>query len=371
MKRKRQSSYSPQWSSPRKKKKKKSRRYAKGFLFIFLMALIGCVGASLYLLLQPAGLAKSDAYIYITDTTDANKVYQQVERGLHLKHPRIFRKVAELSEVEQHLKQGKYKLSPQYSLLRLVKELKEGEQTPITINIRQARTQQELLLALTENLQMTPTDLNERLQDPAYCAALGFDTITIRCLFSPDVDKELKKERPQLFWNTSPDTLIAHFKRGYDTFWNKERTAKAKQAGLSPVEAIILASIVQEESNKKDEHSAIAGLYLNRLHKGMKLQADPTARYAYGDFSVKRIGRTHIRQDSPYNTYRVVGLPPGPICFPRLSTIDSVLNYKKHNYLYMCAKSDFSGYHAFAATYEEHLKNARLYQKELDRRNIR
>lgn len=372
MKKKRSNYYTPQWNfSNKKRKKKKQKGSLKRFLLLLLLLLLCGAGSALYLLLRPAGIASKDAYIYITDTTSLERIFEQVEKGLVIRNPRIFRHVARLSHIEEGIRPGKYKLSPSQNMLQIISEIKYGEQTPVRVQLKNARTQQELILALTENLQITPTELSERLEDPTFCATMGFDTITIRAIFTPSISSSTIDKERALYWNTSADSLIAYFKKRYDAFWTPERKKKAQQEGFTPIEIITIASIVQEESNKEEEHPIIAGLYINRLRKGIKLQADPTARYAVGDFTVKRIGKTHIRFDSPYNTYRVEGLPPGPICYPRESTIESVLNYTKHNYIFMCAKADFSGFHAFASTFEEHLKNARLYQKELDRKNIR
>ncbi|MEM9025071.1 MAG: endolytic transglycosylase MltG, partial [Bacteroidota bacterium] len=159
--------------------------------------------------------------------------------------------------------------------------------------------------------------------------------------------------------------------REFKAFWTDERKAKARKAGLSQSQVATLASIVQaEQSNHRDERPRVAGLYVNRLHKGMRLQADPTVIYALQDFSIRRVLNVHKDVDSPYNTYRHAGLPPGPINLPEIASLDAVLNHEQHNYLYMCAKPDFSGYHNFAKTYEQHLVNARKFQRELNKRKI-
>jgi UPF0755 protein len=159
-------------------------------------------------------------------------------------------------------------------------------------------------------------------------------------------------------------------KKEYDRFWNETRLEKAKEMGLTPEEVIILASIVQSETVKPDEMKTVAGLYMNRLQKGIRLQADPTIKYAVGDYSLRRVNNGHLKTESPYNTYIYAGLPPGPIAFPEISAIDAVLNYEKHNYLYMCAKEDFSGYHNFAKTLAQHNRNAEKYRKALDKNKI-
>jgi UPF0755 protein len=175
----------------------------------------------------------------------------------------------------------------------------------------------------------------------------------------------------EVYWNTPAEKLIERMKREYDVFWNNDRRRKAENIRLTPIEVSILASIVEEETAAPDEYPIVAGLYLNRLYKGMMLQADPTVKFAVGDFSLRRILNRHLEVDSPYNTYMYAGLPPGPIRIPSPKSIDAVLNHTVHNYLYMCAKEDFSGRHNFAVTLKEHNKNAEKYRAELNRRGIK
>ena len=169
----------------------------------------------------------------------------------------------------------------------------------------------------------------------------------------------------EMYFNTGADKVIERFYYEYEQFWNEERKEKAKQIGLTPLEVSILASIVQAETVKRDEAPIIAGLYINRLKQGIALQADPTLVFAVGDFTLKRVLNEHKEIDSPYNTYKYAGLPPGPINMPEISSIDAVLKYKPSDFIYMCAKEDFSGYHNFTNNYNEHLRNAQRYQKAL------
>jgi UPF0755 protein len=201
------------------------------------------------------------------------------------------------------------------------------------------------------------------MNDPDYCRNLGFTTSTIPCIFIPDTY--------EMYWNTSADQFIRKMLKEYEKFWNSRRKALARETGFSPVEVSVLASIVQQESNREDEKPVIAGVYINRLNKDWKLEADPTLIFALGDFSIKRVLNAHKEIESPYNTYKFKGLPPGPICFPTKSSIESVLNYSRHSYMYFCAKDDFSGYHSFAKTYVQHLVNARKFQRALNQRGIK
>ena len=175
----------------------------------------------------------------------------------------------------------------------------------------------------------------------------------------------------QFNWNTGAETFFKRMKKEFDDFWTDERKQKAEKQGITPFEVITLASIVDEETAQPDEMNKIAGVYYNRLRQKMPLQADPTIKFAVGDFTLRRILTEHLAINSPYNTYKNIGLPPGPIRIPSMAALNAVLNPEEHNYVYFCAREDFSGYHNFAATYEEHLINARKYRDELDRRNIK
>ena len=211
--------------------------------------------------------------------------------------------------------------------------------------------------------QGSKADFLKALRDPTICKKTQHTPTNIGCILLAD--------SYQFFWDVSPENLIQHFDNYYKQFWNDERKAKATALGLTPDEVVILASIVEEETAKRDERGKVGRLYLNRLQKNMRLQADPTVKYAIGDFSIKRITEKMCAFDSPYNTYRVAGLPPGPIRLVEKQTIDAILDSKPHNYIYMCAKSDFSGYHDFAADYDTHIANAKRYQAELNKRNIK
>jgi UPF0755 protein len=174
----------------------------------------------------------------------------------------------------------------------------------------------------------------------------------------------------EVFWDITGDELVERMNWEYERFWTDERKEKASQIGLSPVEVTILASIVQAEVSHNDEAPVVAGLYLNRLKKNMYLQADPTLIYGIGDFTIRRVLNIHKSVDSPYNTYRYLGLPPGPINFPSVRSIDAVLDHDRHQYIYMCAREDFSGYHNFSTNLRQHNSNARKYQQALNRAKL-
>ena len=207
------------------------------------------------------------------------------------------------------------------------------------------------------------TNLLNLLKDKAYVSQLGFKETTLPSLFLPNTY--------QMYWNTDAKGFVSRMKREYTNFWTDERVQKANEKGLTPVEVSVLASIVDEETQKADEKPLVAGLYLNRLKRGMRLQADPTLKYALGDFSIKRLLNDDMEINSPYNTYKYAGLPPGPIRIPSIVGLNAVLDAASHKYLYMCAKEDFSGYHNFAKTLSQHNQNAAKYRRELNKRGIR
>jgi UPF0755 protein len=200
------------------------------------------------------------------------------------------------------------------------------------------------------------------LHDPTYLAQFGLDTNTAMCAIVPDTY--------DFFWNSTADRAFRKIQKNYVRFWDETRRQEAKAQGLTPVKAMIVASIVDEETNMPGDKPKVASVYLNRLDKGMKLQADPTVRFALGDFTIKRVTGEMLQINSPYNTYINEGLPPGPICTPAPSSIDAVLTAPKTTYLYFCAKEDFTGYSNFASTYDEQVKNAKAYQQALDARGI-
>jgi len=217
---------------------------------------------------------------------------------------------------------------------------------------------------LAPHLMIDSVAIANALKDTVLCHQLGYDTATVVALFVPNTY--------EVYWNISAEALLQRMKKENDAFWNAQgRKEKAAALGLTPVEVATLASIVDEETAANAEKPTIAGLYLNRLRQGMLLQADPTVKFALGDFTLRRILNRHLEVDNPYNTYLYPGLPPGPIRVPSVVGIDAVLNHQQHDYLYMCAKEDFSGTHNFAHTLQEHLRNAARYAAALNQRGIK
>ncbi|MCE7054742.1 endolytic transglycosylase MltG [Algoriphagus sp. AGSA1] len=293
-----------------------------------------------------------------TYKTVANRLYDdQVVNDLV-----SFSFVAKILDYQEAVKPGLYTLTPKMTNLELVRLLRSGRQTPVRITFNNVRTKEDLAEKITANLEITSDQFLDLIQDSVYIRKFDFEEETIMSMFIPNTY--------ELWWNTSPEALFDRMYREYNSFWTDTRRQKASLLGLNPKETSTLASIVQAESQKADERPKIAGVYLNRLRLNMPLQADPTLVFALGDFELKRVLNIHKETDSPYNTYMYAGLPPGPINLPDINSLDAVLNAENHDYLYFCAKEDFSGYHAFAVTLAQHTANARRYQAALNAAQI-
>jgi UPF0755 protein len=256
------------------------------------------------------------------------------------------------------VKAGRYQIQRGMSNFEIVKLLRSGRQEPVKVVITKLRTKDDFIRKLCTNLEADSIALRVLLQDQVYLRQFGLDSNTVMCAVMPNTY--------EYYWNTSAENAFMKLEKAREDFWTEERKTKARNLGLSMNEVTILAAIVEEETNKNDEKPLVSSVYLNRYRKGMRLQADPTVKFALQDFGLKRIRFVHTEYDSPYNTYRYSGLPPGPICTPSAKTLDAVLNTPETDYLYFCARSDFSGYHAFAANYKEHMENARKYQAALN-----
>jgi UPF0755 protein len=262
-------------------------------------------------------------------------------------------------DYDEQVKPGRYILTPNLTNLQAIRTLRAGHQEPVKVTFNNVRLIRDLAEKITRNINMTPEEFEAALIRFAMNNPYGFNKDNVLCMFIPNTY--------EVYYNASPDDLIKRMHSEFEKFWNEERRSKAEAIGLTPVEVSILASIVQAESVKHDEAPIIAGLYINRLKKDIPLQADPTLVYAVGDFTLKRVLNEHKEVDSPYNTYKYRGLPPGPVNMPEIFALDAVLNYTKSNYLYMCAKEDFSGRHNFTHSYQQHLNNAQRYQRALTR----
>lgn len=279
-------------------------------------------------------------------------------------HMESFNKVASRANLESTFKPGRYVFTPDNSNKDIVRMLQKGWQQPMMLTLSgNIRNLERLSGILGRKLACDSAEFSQYFATEEVWKSNGFDKETFMAMFLPNTY--------EVYWTVTPQEFVERMKREYEKFWNEERTAKAKQIGLDKIEVSILASIVCEETNYVPEMPAVAGVYINRLNKGMKLDADPTVKFALGDPSIRRILLRHLKVDSPYNTYLNAGLPPGPITIPSIRGIDAVLDYQQHNYLYFCANANMDGTHKFARTLSEHNRNARAYQAALNKMKIR
>lgn len=301
-------------------------------------------------------------YIYIRTGSNFDDVKQALyDRDIIIDQV-TFEWFAELRGYKNNIKPGRYKIKGKMGNKELLDMLRAGEQTPLNIILNQIRTKKDLASQVGKQLEADSTELLRLLNSDSFMHDYGLNASNAMTLFLPNTY--------EFYWNTDAKGFITKMQKEHERFWTEERKAKAKALKLSPSEVTILASIVEKESTVRSEQPTIAGVYINRLNKGMLLQADPTLVFAVGDFTITRVLNKHKEVESPYNTYKYKGLPPGPICLPDSRTIDGVLSYKKHDYLYFCANSDMTRTHVFAKTYAQHLVNARRFQNELNKRKI-
>lgn len=318
--------------------------------------------AGYWLFLSSFSSAKEEIMVRVDRDDNCDSIQAKLERVASPRQMLGFRILSGVVGMKK-VRPGYYIAGGGISTLALFRNIRGGRQTPVKLTIPNVRTLGDLAARLSLQLELDSAQLASAFSDEALCQELGYDTTTIGCMFIPNTY--------EVFWNISAKDLMARLHKESNAFWTSKRKAEAKAAGLSPNEVIIMASIVDQETANSEEKPMVAGMYLNRLHQGMKLQADPTVKFALKQFALKRILHEHLSVDSPYNTYRHEGLPPGPIAIPALSSIEAVLHFAHHDYIYMCAKEDFSGTHNFAKTYEEHLANARKYAEALNERGIK
>jgi UPF0755 protein len=343
---------------------KKNRKY---FLVGIIAFSVLFTSLSYYLyqaFYTPNVLVEEDEPAYLKISRDAS--FREVSDSLYqnkiVQDMVSFSFVAKLMDYQDNVKPGRYEISPDMTNAQLVRALRSGRQSPLNLTFNNIRTKEDLAEKITRNLEISREDFYALLTDTTHIRKFGFEPDNIMGMFIPNTY--------EVYWNTSAAELFDRMYQEYQRFWNDERKAQAAALGMDDKEVSVLASIVQAETVKADERPKVAGVYINRLQIDMPLQADPTLVYALGDFSIKRVLNVHKEIDSPYNTYRNTGLPPGPINLPEISALEAVLNYQEHDYLYFCAREDFSGYHSFATNLRDHLNNARRYSNALNAAGI-
>ena len=336
---------------------------AKRYLIITAVCLLVILSLIfIYFFTNMSSSSKAE-YIYIDRDDNIDSVYAKLEPISEQSPLKGFKTLARHLDYTDNIHTGRYKILPDECAISILKKLKGGMQEPLSLTIPSTRTVENLSAKLSEKLMMDSAEIADVLKDSAICAKYGYDTRTVISMFIPNTY--------DVYWDVSVEKFLQRMKKESDNFWSTKRKKKAEKLGMSPVEVITLASIVDEETANDKEKPMVAGMYYNRINQDMPLQADPTIKFAIKDFSIKRIYHKMLLIDSPYNTYKNTGLPPGPIRIPTIAGIDAVLNMEKHDYIYMCAKEDFSGTHNFAETYEEHKKNARKYTEALNKKGIK
>lgn len=339
-------------------KNKKTALAAGTIIFISLATI---VLIALVALFAPINNNDNDQYIYIRSNDSFEMVAEQIGDKTSLTGKISFIVLSKAFSYDKKIRAGRYALNE--NLFNTFRRMRNGSQSAVQLTFNNIRTKEQLAGRLSKSLMADSASIIGLLNDSAFLAPYGLTTNNAVAVFIPDTY--------EIYWNVEAQAIFERMHKHYEKFWSEERIAKAAAIPLSREEVITLASIVEEETKSANERKAVAGLYINRLRKNMPLQADPTVKFAVGDFGLRRILFKHLRTPSPYNTYLNTGLPPGPIRLPMTHNVDAVLDFDQHNYIFMCAKETLNGEHNFAVTYAEHQKNARRYQEALNARNIR
>lgn len=328
-----------------------------------LLILAGITGAiGYYCVLYPNTIVKDDGIIYIRPNDSFETVLLTLQSKGYIKNEYTLRKVAEFKKYPSLIKSGRYRIKDGVNNNELINSLRSGNQAAVKFTFNNIRTMEEFAMVVAGQLSITSKEILDLVYEPGFVEKMGFTKENFIGMFIPNTY--------EIYWDISAPAFIDKMGAEYKKFWNENRRTKTEKAGLSPMDVIILASIIEEETIKPEEYPIIAGIYINRLNRNIPLGACPTLKFALNDFTLRRILDKHLEVESPYNTYKYKGLPPGPVRMPSVNVIEAVLNYQHHDYLFFCAKSDFSGGHHFSRTLRQHNEYARQYHKELNRRKI-
>lgn len=336
---------------------------SKKYLVPAVIGLLLVMALPFYFFFRSVSTLSETHYLYIDADDTQDSVIAKIKPIAHPVSMAGLQTLLRHAGYSDNIRTGRYPIKPGEGAVTIFRHLRNGQQESLHLTIPEARTMDRLASILGKRLMIDSATIASALYSQEVCGKMGYDTCTIAAMFVPNTY--------DIYWNISIDGLLERMKKEHDHFWKAGRTAKAAKLNLTPNEVATLASIIDEETANNAEKPMIAGMYLNRLKENMPLQADPTIKFALKDFTIKRIYNKLLKVDSPYNTYVHEGLPPGPIKIASIKGIDAVLNAVDHDYLYMCAKEDFSGTHNFAKTYAEHLKNAAKYSKALNERGIK
>jgi UPF0755 protein len=338
-------------------------KFKKILLYSLILIALFCIYVLYSLFSNNTNFDEKQKIIFVPTGSNYENLLSNLKEQQCLKSISSFEGLADKMNLKNHIHPGKYKIENGMGNYSIVAMFRSGKQQPVKLVINKLRTKQDLIRKISKQLEADSNELKKLFSDNEFLKQYEIDSNQIQCLIIPDT-YEFK-------WNTDAKKTIEKLAKGAASFWNNERLAKAKKMNMSKVQIVTMASIVEEESNIKEDKYKIASTYLNRIKIGMPLQADPTCKFAVGNFGLKRILKIHTEINSPYNTYKSQGLPPGPICTPSKETIDAVLNAPKTDYIYFCAREDLKGYSNFATNYQEHLANAKKYQDALNKRGIK
>lgn len=356
----------PKEKKPKHKKKPAKRSRFTVFLVIGILLVFGLAfGYWAFRTVMSPNVTTPDGKetaIYIPTGSTYDDVQNILDESHLLANPKSFNWVAQRKGLPENVRPGRYVLKNGMSNNQLINMLRGGLQSPVNVTFNHIRDVDQLAGRIAKQIEADSASISQLLHDQDYIGEHGFNGFTIPALFLPDTY--------QFYWNTDAEGFVTRMLQEYSKFWTDEREQQAKNIGLTPIQVSTLASIVNKETNMTDEMPRVAGVYLNRLKSNWLLQADPTLIFALNDYTIKRVLNVHKEIESPYNTYKYPGLPPGPICIPSIAAVKAVLSAEQHHYYYFCAKEDFSGYHNFAKTLAEHNRNAARYQQALNQRGI-
>ncbi len=356
--------YHPKYAKNIKKKRSTLHKFIIYTLGILIIAAF-IIGYLLYNIIYKSNIwlnEKEQTAIYIPTNSNFKDVKTILYKNGVIINRKNFEWLAEKKKYPENIKAGKFLIKNNMSNDELINLLRSGKNKTVKVIFNNIRTIEQLAEKISEHIEADRESILSLLNDTSFIKKLGLTPETVTTIFIPNTY--------EFFWNTNAKQFIERMYLESNNFWTDERKNKANELKMTTNEIITLASIIEQETSKNDEKPIIAGVYINRLNKGWRLQADPTLIFALGDYGIKRVLNGHKEIDSPYNTYKVSGLPPGPICIPSIASIDAVLNYDKNQYLYFCAKDDLSGYHSFAKTNTQHIRNAKAYQKALNKMRI-
>lgn len=334
----------------------------KRILFGILVVILAVAIIFGWLFFGPTVNSPKDKYAYIATGSDYNKVVEQLQQQDVIGSATWFNMASRIIGYKS-IRPGRYPVKNGMSIVGLVRMLRNGQQDPVDFVVTKIRTKEILAGRLGKAFEFDSAAMLLYMNSTDSLREYGLDSNTVMAAVLPYTYTSK--------WNTTPGKIFGQFFNSYKSFWTEERRQKAASLGYTPLQITTIASIIEEETNAATDKPNVASVYMNRIAKGMPLQADPTVKFALKDFSLKRIYEKHTRVESPWNTYVNRGLPPGPICTPSLATINAVLDAPKTDYIYFVASSAFDGTHVFTTNYNDHLKYARIYQQELNKRNIR